>query len=518
MIPAMEPTEQLAMLSTEQILLSGGDARLTINPGSGVNRYGCGSRPDSGVIAFGSSTASTISERGFAAAQALRRRLLQLEGEQTEAALYRSELERIRLELGQLCAIPAQTEVASIFAASGTDLHLICAQLLAGPATENRPLHIIMMDACETGSGVAAALRGQHFSDHAALGGSVNAFESLREARPVTVTGIGLRNASGQKRPLADIDAEVTLLINASVARQQRVLLIMIDVSKTGLIAPSAQCVADLRWRHHELVDVLVDACQFRLSGATLNAYLKLGCMVMLTGSKFLTGPVFSGVLQIPPNLIPRLSRATLPPAMAAYSAKADWPAHWHANRNLSDTVNWGLLLRLEAALAELRAFRAIPDARISAFLQRFSDTVQNEIGQSPHFELIAEPHLNRSPIATGPNWDQIPTIFPFLLLHQPGQPLSRAQTQQIYQQLQFSVQCKPDEKIDPAIAALRCQLGQPVLCGTQYGMPVSALRLCASARLIIEACADQAGSADRVIERALLALGKAENLIRKLC
>jgi hypothetical protein len=513
----LEHFDQLAAQSTEQVLLSGGDARLVLDPKTGVNKYGCGSRPDPDLVAFGSSTGSTISERGFAAASALHQRLLHEDNTLSESALYHHELERIRLELNQLCGFSVHTEVASIFAASGTDLHLICAQLVAGDHPDQPPLHIIMMEACETGSGVAPAVRGQHFSDNAALGGKVTAFETLNGAYPVQVTSIGLRQADGAKRPLADIDAEVDALVQISLAARQRILLIMIDVSKTGLIAPSPGYIATIRENYPDQIDVLIDACQFRISNATLNAYLKHGCMVALTGSKFLTGPVFSGVLHVPPNLIPRLSRQKLPAVLADYSAQADWPSHWQATRQLSKAVNWGLLLRLEAALAELKALRAVPEAQGTDFLKRFAEAMQTAIHKSPHFELMAESHLNRSPICAETSWDQIPTIFPFLLLHKAGHPISREQTQQIYKQLQFPIQLSPTDKLNLHIAALRCQLGQPVLCGHQYGKDVSALRMCASSRVIIEACENGSASTDLVIQRALQALEKAEYLIQQL-
>ena len=484
----LEKLELLSELSSEQVLLSGGDSRLAIDSSTRLNKYGCGSLPDADLAAFGSSTGSTISERGYHAALALHVRLLELESDRSEPELYQFELERIRHELNRLNGIGYHSSGASIFAASGTDLHLICTQLLADERLDQPPLHVIMMDACETGSGVAPAVRGQHFSNNAALGGKVTAMASLSDARPVTVSSIALRNTDGSKRTLADIDAETEQLITASLSGGQRVLLIMIDVSKTGLIAPSPQLIATLRQLQAGQVDVLVDACQFRLSGATLNAYLQKGCMVAMTGSKFLTGPVFSGVLQIPPQLVPRLSQKRLPASIADYSARAEWPPHWQATHVLTDRANWGLLLRLEAALAELRAFRAIPETRVSAFLQQFAVAIQNTVLQSPHFELMAEQHLDRTPISTVSSWDQIPTIFPFLLMHRPGAPLSREQTLQIYQQLQVPFQSGPDEKMDPAMAALRCQLGQPVLCGTQYGVEVSALRMCASSRIIVEA------------------------------
>jgi hypothetical protein len=50
-------------------LVEGGDDRLTLDPETGLNRYGCGVAPDDSLMAFGSSTASTISRAGAAAAE-----------------------------------------------------------------------------------------------------------------------------------------------------------------------------------------------------------------------------------------------------------------------------------------------------------------------------------------------------------------------------------------------------------------------------------------------------------------
>ena len=59
-----------------------------------------------------------------------------------------------------------------IFGASGTDLHLIAAQLVGGTAV--KPTLVIMMGAAETGSAVPHALDGRHFNTESALGHEVS--------------------------------------------------------------------------------------------------------------------------------------------------------------------------------------------------------------------------------------------------------------------------------------------------------------------------------------------------------
>jgi hypothetical protein len=57
---------------------------------------------------------------------------------------------------------------------------------------------------------------------------------------------------------------------------------------------------------------------------------------------------------------------------------------------------------------------------------------------------------------------------------------------------------------------SLRCQLGQPVPCGSRAGVPVSALRLCLSSRLIVDAVSPGGRGPKAVIADALAVLDKA--------
>ena len=62
-------------VSVMSLLGSGGDGRIAVDAGTGLNRYGCGPQPDPAIAAFGSSTASTISTAAFAAVERLAARL-----------------------------------------------------------------------------------------------------------------------------------------------------------------------------------------------------------------------------------------------------------------------------------------------------------------------------------------------------------------------------------------------------------------------------------------------------------
>ena len=491
------------LLPTEQLLTQGGDERLSpVAPGR-LNKYGCAPMPDVGLAAFGSSTATSISETGFAAADRLRTALLAEAGAVDAEVLYSRECDRVRDTLKRLCGVDDLAGLDVALAASGTDLHLIAAEWASG-CSAKAPL-VIMMEASETGSGVVAALGGRHFGEASPQGAVLVAGAPVDQRNAPEVAQVAIRHADGTPRALAEVHAEIESQVVRAVAADRRVMLIALDVSKTGLLVPSPAWVASLRKRWPRYLDVLVDACQFRLSPASLRRYLDAGCLVAMTGSKFLTGPTFCGALFIPATLTARLRDRPLPPALSAYCARAEWPQGWAAATHLDDATNFGLLLRWEAALAELQAFSQVPAAKAREFVEAFATAVRRHVDAQPALQA-----LQIHPLARGgdgdASWDAVPTIFPFVLHRLAADasrvPLTRAETQDIYRQL-------ADDAAGP-----RCQLGQPVACGSRDGVPVSALRLCLSARLIVEATADDGAGAPQVIARALAALDKLAHLI----
>jgi hypothetical protein len=507
---------------TEQLLVAGGDARIALDPCSGLNKYGCRPLPDPDLLAFGSSTASVISTIGFAAANRLRQKLLRDIATEPRATVYARETQRIRSELLRLCEVSDLTGLEVVFATSGTDAHLIAAQY-AGSG-ESTPALVVMVEADETGRGAAAALSGHHPD---MVGSQSNAvIEGLRIAGSCTleVVSVPVRFLDGTPRRLADVDAQVESLVNEAVALGRRVLLTLVDQSKTGLIAPSPACVSRLHRRLPDSVDVLVDACQFRIAPPTLRAYLGQGFMVALTGSKFVTGPSFSAVLLLPFAAAQQLRQRKFPQALFLYSSRANWPASWDTAGVLNGETNFGLLLRWEAALEEMQRFREMPQAAIINFLQIFAEVIRHRLTNDSAFEPLPVLQLDRRPLIDAGSWDHVQTIFSFLLYRTATNagriPLCREETLFVYKQLQAGLaENPPTNRANPSggIASLRCQFGQPVACGNRNGIEVSALRICVSARLIIEAVSQDGKGAVAVIEGALAALSKAASIAGNL-
>ncbi|MFZ6760703.1 hypothetical protein ACO0K9_26140 [Undibacterium sp. Ji50W] len=496
----MSTLQDLPTLS--QLLIDGGDARLILQA-DGTNKYGCAAVPLNAhdeMFAFSSVTASSISAHAYTAAARTYARLQQSEQDTYASyAGYASELNHVRQDLKQLCGLEQRKDVDIVFAASGTDLHLIAAQLCAN--FSSAPTLVIMADANETGSAVPSALMARHFSERTALGEQVSAGSHIAHAKQVDIASISLRQPDCTVRDSHDVDSEVETLTKQAMQSGQAVLLILMDVSKTGMLAPSLSTVMQLRASYPQL-QVMVDACQFRLSNASLRAYLDQGYMVAMTGSKFLCGPSFSGALFLPNAMHSGLKAISLPASLHAYSSRADWPSDWAADgaKGLPAHPNYGLLLRWVAALEELRAFRTLPDAAILAFIQQFQHAIYSYFASHPMLALLPVAAPDRSAIMAGLGWDQHTTIFSFVLMSSAtpvsgkAQPYRHADTLAIYRHLQ-------KEK--------GMQLGQPVTCGMHHGKPVSALRLCLGARQIVAAV--QKNQASTIIAAALTVLDEVQ-------
>ncbi|WOH52246.1 MULTISPECIES: hypothetical protein [unclassified Bradyrhizobium] len=386
---------------------------------------------------------------------------------------------------------------------------MLAAKLVAG-STAAKTL-AIMVQSEETGSDVADALAGAMYSRYAALG-TPGAAGNLDDS--IDVRAIKIRTEDCGLRLIAAIDDELEAIVSTAATRYDRILVVLTDVSKTGMLAPSPSRVLDLKHRWPHIIEVLVDAAQFRLAPSTLRSYLVADCLVVVTGSKFVGGPAFSAMLLVPKAAACRLMKQELSPAISVTSARAEWPQHWNGVHSLHNVSNFGLLLRWCAALVELRAFRKIPEEDVRRVVQAFYNAITSWINDARHFELLEQPALHRRPSVTGEPWDQIPTIFPFLLFRigRDGRrrPLAAEDTKTIFHQMRKNLVARTGlPEACEEISSVRCELGQPVLCGEREGARLAALRLCLSARLIVQAIDAGDRGVNLLIERGLTVLEK---------
>jgi hypothetical protein len=475
-----------------RLLVQGGDERIALDAVTGRNRYGHGVLPDIRP-AFGSSTGSAISASAFASLAPCAKRLL---AHPSPGQAYAVEMEVVRRRLAGLCGLPDAAASDIILAASGTDLHLIAADLACGSA--RAPLVTVMAEAAETGRGVPDAVRFRRFAASSPFGAPGVVGERLAGAPEADLATVHLRDPDGVARSAAAVDEDFRRLCLSAVKAGARILLVLVDVSKTGLVAPSRACAAALKRQMGPALTVLVDACQFRLSPASLAAYLSDDFLVAVTGSKFIGGPAFSGAMFVPPETAAGLRRHVLLPALGDISSRHDWPASFQGRVVLPDAPNLGLLMRWLAALEELSAFQAHPAPRITQFMRAFAARVAGRLDAWGCFERVATPALDRADPSA---WDAIQTIFPFIILEGPG-VMSAPRVRRLHERLR-------GDGFAAATAggsSRHIDLGQPVTLGMRDDQPLSALRMSLSARLVSEALDAKSGQ-EAVIERALDAI-----------
>ncbi|MDB5595430.1 MAG: hypothetical protein JWM36_2391 [Hyphomicrobiales bacterium] len=482
----------------DDLLVSGGDERIALDP-RGLNRYGYGPLPVRGECAFGSSTASTISVEAHLAAALVHGRLATALLTQSPERVYEREMERLRQSLLALWGFAESASPDLIFAASGTDAHLYAAHFLA--ASGDTGSLTITVERLETGSGVPEAMKGHHFAARTASGNAVDRGQVLSHSLRTQHLCIPARDAMGGLRPEPEVAADLERHITHATSAGRSILLVVADVSKTGLISPGLETVMNLRQRWAGRLDVMIDACQFRLSPRMLRAYIEHGFLVALTGSKFTGGPAFSGLLLCPPALAKAAQGRELPVQLGDYGACAEWPQGWVARRAMRSGVNFGLLLRWHAALRELQAFYSLPEATIRHVAGAFAEAINTRLHASRTLPPTATRDLDRRALGHSGGWDDYPTIFPFLLRTEHGCYLPSDASEQVYRELARG-----------GGGARSMRLGQPVCMGSSDGRPVSALRLCFSARLAVEAARSPL-SLQAVVNRALGVLDEAAAL-----
>jgi glutamate/tyrosine decarboxylase-like PLP-dependent enzyme len=450
-------------LPLEQLLSAGGGSRLEVDAASGLNGYGCAAQPRREALAFGSSTASSISPQAYAAAEALRQELIGAARTGDLDRALRDTIQGIRRGILEACGAADLAGVEVVLTPSGTDGEYAAMHLAR--AAPDRALVNIVIAPEETGSGVLAAAEGRHFAGITPSGEAARPDAPLAGLDPalIQVPTVPIRGSDGRPRPPRDVDAEVTALVEQAVAADRRCLVHVLAGSKTGLHAPSFDAAEQLRTRFAGDLDIVVDACQMRVPPERVRACLAAGWMVLVTGSKFFGGPPFAGALLIPAEIVARASAlAPSPAGLADYFSRPEWPrALQHLTASLPETANLGLVLRWQAALWEMQAFQAVPGEQRARIMIELGNAVRTALDRSGRLRPVVIE-------TSGGDWP--PTIFPFEVMRETAdggaQPMDAKTIRQVHRWLNADIA----RWLPPAtpcsarrLAALPCHLGQPV-------------------------------------------------------
>jgi hypothetical protein len=485
----------------DHLLGGGGDPRIGIDPVSGLNEYGCQLAPCPDTLSFASSTATSISARAYARVSRARENLMQSAIAEGVEAAFDARIEAMRGEL-RACLGLSPDRADIVFSPSGTDAQLQA--LLLTRALLGTALTTIVVAADQTGSGTEHTARGHHFNAVTANGSRVRKGVPVAGLpRSIDSVALGLLAEGGEFRNDAETDASVLGAVETSIAHGNQVLLQIMDSSKLGRRAPSDRCLDEIAARWPDQVQIVVDACQMRLGRPRLRKYLDRGYLVIVTGSKFFTGPAFSGALLVPASLAGRIDGiAEIAAGFRDYFSRSDWPRHWQNLRTRFPVrENFGQWLRWEAALEEIRAYHRVPDDFRRSALTTFGEGVERIVAASPSLCLLPPQRFEDS----GLDDDELaqPTIFPFVIRHG-GRALSLADCRKIYRALARDAASAGEQEI----AAKRCLVGQPVALGRGSPDPVAVLRICAGARLVTEAWSSDADAAQRNLQRQLADVG----------
>lgn len=480
---------------TEWLLTQGGDNRLHVNSVTGLNKYGCSPRPRPWAVTFASCTSTSVSEQGFAAAEGLRQELLlsAFRNSLSETAL--DEAERIRRQVLRALKLDTVPGTEMVLTTSGTDGELTALYFVLGDHTDG--VTNIVVGPEEVGSGTVSAVVGCHFDTLSPLGGMVEAGSPLLgfPVERVRLLKIPIRAESGELLESGELDRQIRDHVNEACRSGQRVVLHLLDSSKTGIGAPSVKAVIALKKEFGERVTVVVDAAQMRLSRQALRRYVDNGFMVLTTGSKFFTGPPLSGALIVPTEIAQRVDRLPpLPEGFAHYCTKTDFPARWRSlTRHLSSHPNLGSLLRWGAAIWEMEAFFAVPPENQFNTVQHFLKMVVSEIDNAPFLELITAPALERIMGHEEEHWDQLQTIYSFFIRRPMAASvedpyLNYEEALRVYKWLNADIAERLPWGADAAekrLASIRCHIGQPVKIYKHADTWYAALRLAVGARLV---------------------------------
>lgn len=347
------------------LLSGGGDARITLEQGSGLNKYLSAPYPRD-VIAYSSSTVSDISSEAFD-------HLLSIMDNPCD---YRDRLCQLRQRIRAAYGIKPDAQI--VFAPSGTDLEYVALAAVLGRPGGESGIHNVLLGADETGSGCIHSAKGRYFAKETALGASVEPAQDIPGFGPVSMVDVPVRCGAGQARSSAQVLEQIRSEVTRASAEGKHSLVHGVHGSKTGLVLPELTDIEALQSEFGSQLTFVIDACQARITSRAIADYLDRGAIVLMTGSKFIGAPPFNGWALVPARL--SAAAAPLPSGFATIFRQAEWPDHWPGVQQLPASENLSLALRLEAAMFEIERFQAIPIERVQDIIATFEDAISTQL------------------------------------------------------------------------------------------------------------------------------------------
>ncbi|WP_282055330.1 hypothetical protein [Maribacter luteus] len=472
---------------TEYLLMDGGDLRLNIDEIDLLNKYGCRPFPRPEAFTFASSTATSVSNYAFDKTDKVRSILIRnsLRNGFEKTTIEFSEL--LKNNLRKVFKLYDGCEI--IFSPSGTDSALQIAAITQ-IVSQNDITHVLVASD-ETGSGVPAALKGCHFENTTALNHPVKKGDKIEGFRDVDVIKITFRDEKGALKSTKQLDDEVFNAISKTNDLGRHVVLHTMDQSKLGYQSPSDELIQKLNKLKKLSMQIIVDGSQLRLDPKDVKNYLKKGYIVTITGSKYFTGPPYSGALILPKSVgeLVQSVKNKLPEGLTEYYNHSDWPTSWFCSNDLMGGYNYGSYMRWNAAMVEMDRYYRTPILYRNMGVEMFCNFVEDSINDAS----FLEPIYGNEAKTNSYNSEEfgirnIRTIFPFFILKD-NEVLSVDKVKKLYTLLNsdLSDQFQDSSLETIRLAGQKCHIGQAV--NVKYGNDIESavLRISLGARVISE-------------------------------
>ena len=502
-LPSVDDCDELLQLALpiERMLVLGGDHRLLVDQDTQLNGYGCRPFPRPEAITFSSSTATSISKYAYDRVEKRRQQFISEAIASGIPSAVTGLAQEARAGICQQLGIDSSLAEV-VITASGTDSFLIAQGLTR--LMSDSPTTTLIVGVEESGSGVKLALQERHFADDTALSDAVHKGQLLstgnnREHQ----IDIPVRDKSGGAIPIAALDSQVWDLVVTNVEVGNYVVVHAMNHSKLGYTGPSRQLLIELKQKFGAKVCVVVDACQMRLDREEIIEYLGHQMIVIVTGSKFFTGPPFSGAILIPEQIVLKIlaNGAKFDTGFNSYCAKEDLPQRLRTILHSdSKNFNLGSIFRWIAAIAEMERYYAIPPAlRVNA-VSEFCERVEDILLAAPFIELHYRNLSGNAPLGTEPGeLSGRRMIFPFFLYHEHDgvrELCPEKQVHQIYTLLNqdCSKRFSYNNAREFRLLAQMCHIGQPVAAMHRSGVNTAVLRISVGARIFSESFSKSTG------------------------
>ncbi len=472
---------------TEYLLMAGGDLRLNIDEFQLLNKYGCRPFPRPEAFTFASSTATSVSNYAFDKTDKARSILIQnsLKKGLKNATIEFSELLKNNLRR----ALKIKDDCQIIFSPSGTDSSLqigAITQIITG-----KEITHVLVASDETGSGIATALKGQHFENTTALNYPVKQGDQIEGFRDVDLIRVPFRDENGQLKSSTQLDTEIFDAISKTNELGRHIVLHTMDQSKLGYQSPSEEMIHKLNTLDDLSIQIIVDGSQLRLDPIDLRQYLNKGYIVTITGSKYFTGPPYAGALIVPKSVSKSINsvKNTIPRGLTNYYNHSDWPASWSCSKDLSDGFNYGSYMRWNAAIVEMERYFKTPILYRNLGIEMFCNFIEDSIKEAPFLEpLFGDETKINTYNSEKFGLRNIRTIFPFFILKN-KEALTIDHVKKLYLLLNSDIsdEFKGSSLEIIRLAAQKCHIGQAVNVKYANDVQSAVLRISLGARVISE-------------------------------